>query len=351
MGEPVLKFRTPEVPRQEGEYARLRILKGPDFGSVFVVREASLVVGRSEEATIRLSDLKASRTHARIEYTRSGWKLTDLGSANGIFYRGEYVRECALTSGDHFMLGDTIVEFLMNHESNRALTAPILEDPDLERREIALARQRIKVRSAGEPVRIVQRAGTKSRSKGLLIALLVAAAAYSFPEYSVPILREWGLDFIADFLPPDPAAARKKTAKKGQKDEKKEEVERDLSSYLPPGEDSDGMKKESERYFQEGFREFRAGNYLRARDAFELALQMNPTHEKAKRYRDIAIRDSELEVKRLIDAGLRAVDSGRFSQAKAFFEMALRRLPEDEENPQVKTCRNALKELNSGGRL
>ncbi len=351
MSQSVLKFKTSEVPRQEGEYARLRILKGPDFGSVFVIRESSLVVGRSEDATIRLSDLKASRIHVRIEYTRSGWKLVDLGSANGVFFRGKYVRECDLQSGDHFMLGETILEFLMNHESNRALVAPIVDDPDLERREMALAHQRIKVRNASEPVRIVPRVGAKARSKGILIGLLVVAAAYSFPEVAVPLLNDFGLEFIADFLPADPAAAKRKTVRKESKEQKQEEIARDLASYLPASEDADGMKNESERYFQEGFREYRTGNYLRARDAFELALQMNPAHEKAKRYRGIAIRDSEVEVKRLIDAGLRAVDSGRFSQAKAFFEMALRRLPEDEENPQVKTCRNALKELNAGGKL
>ena len=347
MSEAVLKFRTPDVPRQEGEYARIRVLKGPDMGSVFIIKESSVTIGRGDDSTLKISDLKASRTHAKIEYTRTGWIVSDLGSANGIFYRGEYVRDFSLKSGDHFTLGESILEFLMSHETNKVLSAPIIDDPDLERREVALAQQKLKIRSVATPVKLVPKAGTQKKPPVLLIVILVCAGAYCYPEYSVPFLRGYGMGFIADYLPPDPNAKKLPMVKK---EEKKNETDRTLSSYLPP-DVTDDVAKTAEQYFQEGFREYRSGNFLRARDSFQLALQMNPSHEKAKFYLNNSIQESEEEVKRLMDAGERSLHAGRLGQARAFFEMALRRLPEDDENPKVQTCKNALKDLKTGGGL
>jgi pSer/pThr/pTyr-binding forkhead associated (FHA) protein len=177
MSEAVLKFRTSDVPRQEGEYARIRVLKGPDMGSIFVIRNASITVGRGDDSTLKISDLKASRKHAKIEYTRAGWVVTDLGSANGIFYGGEYVRNFNVRSGDHFTLGDSILEFLQSHESNRVLAAPIKDDPEIEVRDVALAQQKLRIRSAARPVRIVPRAGVEKKPPVLLLLGLVCAAA------------------------------------------------------------------------------------------------------------------------------------------------------------------------------
>jgi pSer/pThr/pTyr-binding forkhead associated (FHA) protein len=347
MSEAVLKFRTPDVPRQEGEYARIRVLKGPDMGSVFIIKESSFTLGRGDDATLRISDLKASRTHAKVEYTRTGWMVSDLGSANGIFYRGEYVRDFALKSGDHFTLGESILEFLMSHESNKVLAAPIVDDPDLERREVALAHQKLKIRNVANPVKLVPKAGTQKKPPVFLMIGAVCAGAYSFPEYSVPFLKEYGMGFLADYLPPDPNAKKLLTAKK---QEKKADVDRTLSSYLPP-DVSDDVAKTAEQYFQEGFREYRAGNFLRARDSFQLALEMNPSHEKAKFYLNNSVLEADEEVGKLMDAGERALRAGRLGQAKAFYEMALRRLPEDDGNPKVLTCKNALKDLKTGGGL
>jgi len=352
MAEAVLKFRTSDVPRQEGEYARIRVLKGPDMGSVFVIKNASITIGRGDDSVLRISDLKASRTHAKIEYTRTGWKVTDLGSSNGIFYRGEYVRDFSVKSGDHFTLGDSILEFLLSTESNRLLAAPIIDDPDLERREVELAHQKLKVRSMGNPVKLVPKAGTKKKPPVLLIVGVLCGTAYMFPEYSVPLIKSAGLDMLLEYLPPDPNAPKTASGKKGKKDEKKTEEgadpSRDLASYLPADAIGD-VGKSAEQYFQEGFREYRAGNYLRAKDSFQLALQMNPAHEKAAYYLNSAIRESEEEIKRLMDSGQVAKSAGRMGQARALYEMALRRLPDDEENPKVKDCKSALKDIGKAG--
>ena len=45
-------------------------------------------IGRAEDNDIVLSDVGVSRRHARIEVGEAGVRITDIGSGNGIFYRG-----------------------------------------------------------------------------------------------------------------------------------------------------------------------------------------------------------------------------------------------------------------------
>lgn len=57
----VQRFSNAEMERQAGEVARLRVLKGADQGSIFIVKASSIILGRGDEADIRVADLKASR--------------------------------------------------------------------------------------------------------------------------------------------------------------------------------------------------------------------------------------------------------------------------------------------------
>jgi pSer/pThr/pTyr-binding forkhead associated (FHA) protein len=343
--ELVLRFKTAQVPLQEGEYARLRVLQGPDLGSVYVIKSSSLTLGRGEGSSLRIADLKASRVHARIEFTSSvGWRVVDLGSANGIFYRGEFLRDFPLKSGDHFTVGDTIFQFLMNSEPSHLLMAPIADDPELEKREVAFAEQKIRVRALSKEVKFAVKKNAKKTNPVVLVLGALFALAYIYPEEAAPILYDYGLDFVADLIgaPPKAKLARTKV------EQKKEEKDRSLASYGAPSVAPE-VAKTAEQYYRQGFREFKAGNYLRARESFALALQVNPGHERARAYLENSIRENEREVKRLIDLGRRARDVGRFKVARSFFSTALRHSGDDPEDPLVLESKEALKNLDSAG--
>ena len=53
----------------------------------------------------------ASRQHARIVRTESGFVLTDLGSTNGTMVNGEPIQEHVLEHGDRITIGETDLEF------------------------------------------------------------------------------------------------------------------------------------------------------------------------------------------------------------------------------------------------
>jgi pSer/pThr/pTyr-binding forkhead associated (FHA) protein len=344
--ELVLRFSVSEVPLQDGEFARLRVLRGPDFGSTFVIKSSAFTLGRGADATLRISDIKASRSHAKIEFTsKVGWRLVDLGSANGVFYRGEFLREFPIMSGDHFTIGDTIFEFLLNSEPENVLMAPIPDDPELERREVAFAEQKIRVRALRKEVRFSQK-NAKKMNPLVLVLGAALAYAYVYPEEAGPFLHEYGLGFVADLIdaPSKVKVAEKKKEKK--KEEKKED--RSVASYGAASVAPE-VAKTAEQYYRQGFREYKAGHHLRARESFSLALQVNPAHERARAYLEYANRDNENDVKRLINLGRKARDVGRFRVARGYFETALRHSGDDPEDPLVVESREALKSLDEGG--
>jgi pSer/pThr/pTyr-binding forkhead associated (FHA) protein len=127
----VLRFRSSEVPRQQGEVGRLRVLKGPDQGLVYIVRDSSVIVGRGEESDVVIGDLKASRKHFRMDYGVDGWVINDLGSGNGILFQGEYTRQINLKSGHHFTVVHKSSEFCIFH--NRYKSPPRKQKRTTER--------------------------------------------------------------------------------------------------------------------------------------------------------------------------------------------------------------------------
>jgi len=80
--------------------------------AVFELRPGEHVLGRSEEAQVRLEAPGVSRRHARIVVTRDEATIEDLGSKNGTFV-GERRLEgsLALRDGDRVRLGSQLLVF------------------------------------------------------------------------------------------------------------------------------------------------------------------------------------------------------------------------------------------------
>ena len=70
--------------------------------------DKSLTIGRSPDCDISLHDIQLSRHHCRLERTRDGWLLTDLGSKNGVRVNGQLVQDQPLRFGDRIKLAGSV---------------------------------------------------------------------------------------------------------------------------------------------------------------------------------------------------------------------------------------------------
>ncbi len=74
-------------------------------GRDFPLRRGATVLGRGDEADIRLADTGISRRHVQLSYDGGSTVLRDLGSTNGTMVNGQGVVEQVLRSGDLIQLG------------------------------------------------------------------------------------------------------------------------------------------------------------------------------------------------------------------------------------------------------
>ncbi len=152
----------------------------------------SLTLGRAEPADVRLPDLSLSRLHVR--FTREGEhvRVTDLGSRNGTWLRGERVSEAMLRPGESLVVGGATVSVQLALNAGTALLGVLSGSAIIQhihdewtraatlRRPLSVLVLRALVRSDGvipelartclEKLRPVDRAGLYDRDS-LLVAL------------------------------------------------------------------------------------------------------------------------------------------------------------------------------------
>jgi signal transduction histidine kinase len=90
---------------------RLIVIKGTDEGKQFELDAAVLGVGRDASNQIRLHDTEVSRRHAEFRQVEGGYRIFDVGSANGTFVNNQPVKEVMLQSGDRLQVGQSILVY------------------------------------------------------------------------------------------------------------------------------------------------------------------------------------------------------------------------------------------------
>ena len=73
----------------------------------FEIRTPVTRLGRAADNAVVLEDERVSAHHAEIIGSREGFRIHDVGSANGTFLRGKRITDAALYAGDEIALGST----------------------------------------------------------------------------------------------------------------------------------------------------------------------------------------------------------------------------------------------------
>jgi pSer/pThr/pTyr-binding forkhead associated (FHA) protein len=299
------------LARQPNEVARFKVVNGPDYGCVFVIHGTSATIGRGDESDVVILDLKASRLHAELKADPSGWIIKDRGSANGIIYNGQSVRQSPMRLGDTITIGETTLEFTTADAQTRMIMAP----PRSFDQVIAEGKNRASVQGAllgtsGQS----QASGLKGldASKirtGLLSAAVLVGAYFTLGQEKSPSTQSQGGEKSAFNSNSNSYA--------------------NLASYLPQVE----YNKDAETMFKDGLREYLNGNYTRARIQFETVVQILPSHELANLYLQNCTKSINDEVKFNLEYGKKSLQAGKLKDAKSHYERILRFLYKDQSNP------------------
>ncbi len=97
------------LPPESGRYLEIRGHNDVDLVSL----EAEIThIGRGLTSDLRLEDASISRRHAILLCRRSGVRVLDDRSSNGVFVNGRRVSEADLSDGDVIALGRTVLRYL-----------------------------------------------------------------------------------------------------------------------------------------------------------------------------------------------------------------------------------------------
>ena len=107
-----------------------------DTGERIPLGSSPVTIGRSSDATIVVDDTRVSRSHATVEPSRSGWRVTDNGSSNGTTVNGRALAPrsaMALTARDIIGVGPIDLRVEADARGTRPAGTRALDDSDRTR--------------------------------------------------------------------------------------------------------------------------------------------------------------------------------------------------------------------------
>lgn len=285
---------------------RIKVLGGPLTGQSFTFEKAVVEIGRGSDNDLVLSnDLRASRKHAQIHWDGDELHIVNLSTKSYLAVNGSEVKATKLEPGAVVLVGET--EFRIDfktsdhddlhsetktkvHFGESPAPAPtpaltpsplIVQMPTVQQsRPAAFQPSHAPVspmppggmgRSSPRP-QGRKRAGNSGSKSGFYILVLVIALAFGW------------------LLTSKPSEKKELTFRSTEQIEKDIELsQEELKEFEARKEKLDNLqyRRAQENYIR-GFRDYKQGNYGRARESFQVVLNLDPDNELAKRYYQLA---------------------------------------------------------------
>ena len=106
-GEPLKLGELEDIPPELD--ARLRIVSGAGKGTIFAIRDPTVILGRDEGCHVVVDDPRVSGRHAIVSYRGGEFRVSDLQSTNGSLLNGSPLTESVFQESDDLRLGKTVI--------------------------------------------------------------------------------------------------------------------------------------------------------------------------------------------------------------------------------------------------
>ncbi len=94
-----------DISDREDPKAVLRVVRGPQVGSVYKLDKETVTLGRNPQCDIFLNDMTVSRMHAQLDYNSGCFIIKDVDSYNGVWVNNQNIDSKTLRSGDLIQIG------------------------------------------------------------------------------------------------------------------------------------------------------------------------------------------------------------------------------------------------------
>ncbi len=114
--------KSPASNGERGDSIGFTVIHGSevDFGKHFNFDVGPVTIGRDTTNSITLKDEKISKHHCEIHMIRNREleqiTIEDLGSTNGTYVNGQFIRQGVIRTGDKIGIGDTVLALSYNDE-------------------------------------------------------------------------------------------------------------------------------------------------------------------------------------------------------------------------------------------
>ncbi|HEY8269326.1 MAG TPA: FHA domain-containing protein [Pseudobdellovibrionaceae bacterium] len=280
---------------------KIMIQRGPLAGQNYSFDKEVVQIGRSPDNDLILSnDLRASRNHAEIRWDGVDLRITNISSKNFLAVNGSQVESAKLESGTIVVVGET--EFYINLEgvSEKEIAEPKTKVNFVEAVEKAVPgfTQHIPVlqQTHSSPVDFIPPVNPRGMPASAHPSQnLARSSPRTIKKVSNSTLRFYvivaviGIAFA--WLMSSNVAKKKELSFRSA-----EQIEKDIESSREEMKEFETRKekldnvqfrKAQENYIR-GFRDYKQGNFGRAKESFQVVLNLDPENELATRYYQLA---------------------------------------------------------------
>jgi len=271
----------------------LVVASGPEAGRAFAVVPPLAKIGRERGNHILLADPKVSRHHATIEFHPDQIVIKEITQRQNLLVNGVQSSSAPLKNGDQIRIGQT--DLIFRVEVNPAALS--LVQP-----------------AAPAPAPAPSAPRSSHQSSGRLRFYIIVAAVFG--------LIFWLLSTDTKKKEEDRIRSSEDVQESIRSSEERQLLLSQKREFT--SEDERVRYEEAQRHYFQGFRDYQRGNYARAMRSFETARAIDPNHEMAKRYSQLAIRRRDELINQSILEGRAYKDRNMFSRCVGSLDKALK---------------------------